>query len=173
MRRFATWAARRLFGVINSGVGLASTLITIALFVVPSFLGAVSRWWALVPLVVYVIGALLYDEYKRVSSPCLNATMEEEVEVGMRGQPRRQNFIRIENCGPIPIENVACDLSEKSWKLLTDSMVYPIPVIEPNESTRLMLVTSMGSSIHAYATLRGEIDGKPYERKKLLSLFDK
>jgi hypothetical protein len=173
MTAFIPWAARRVFGLVNRGIGLLSTLATIALFVVPSFVGAVPRWWALAPLAVYVIVALLHEEYKRVSSPCLNAKVEEETEVTPRGHTHHQNFLRIENCGPITVEHVTCEMPDhaRAWQLHTDSMEYPLPALESGESTRLLLLTFVGSPAQVRATLRGEVNGEPYERTKLLSLF--
>jgi hypothetical protein len=43
-RAFASWAVRRLFGLISRGVGLVSTLATVVLFVIPSYVDDVSRW---------------------------------------------------------------------------------------------------------------------------------
>jgi hypothetical protein len=55
-------------------------------------------------------------------------------------------YIRIENCGPLTVEDVSCELPGKTWKLHTNGMEYPIPAIEPGDSTRLMGVRGDGLS---------------------------
>jgi hypothetical protein len=168
-RAFASWAVRRLFGLISRGVGLVSTLATVVLFVIPAYVDDVSRWWALVPLTAYVIVALLHVEYERVSGPCLNAKVEVETEPYSPGAPRHQYFIRIENCGPIPVEDVACELPEQTgWDLHETER---IPVIDPGDSIRMIVFTSIGRDAQVSAALRGSVGDKPYERSKLLSML--
>ena len=132
--------------------------------------------WELVPLGAYVVIALLHEEYKRVSSPCLNARVEkEERKWGSREHISCDYYIRIDNCGPVTLERVSCELPERTWELHTNGMQYPIPALEPGDSTRLMMFVAMGSPAQARATLRGQVgqvDGKSYERPKLLSPFD-
>ena len=167
---FATWATKRLLALITHGVGLVSTLVTVALFVLPSFASGVPRWWALAPLMAFIIGALLKDEYDRVNAPCLTAELVRE-QIGSRDY--RQTFLEIRNCGLVTIERVECQLSSatQGWDLLTDALEYPVSELEPGARVRFLLVISMGCSAQARVTLRGAVDGRPYERTRLLGVY--
>jgi hypothetical protein len=85
MAPFPKWAAQRLFRLVRSGVGLVSTLATVALFVTPAFASWLSRWWALLPITAYLVYALLHDEYERLKQPCLTAQVLPPKEEGKLG----------------------------------------------------------------------------------------
>jgi phosphate/sulfate permease len=158
----------RLLALVSHGVGLVSTLATVALFVLPSFASGVARWWALAPLLAFIIGALLKDEYDRISAPCLTAELvREENDSGNY----RYTFLEIRNCGPVTVEGVECELPSdaRGWDLHTNGLEYPVSELEPDARTRFLLIMSMGRSAQARVTLRGFVDGKPYERTRLLN----
>lgn len=95
--------------------------------------------------------------------------------MGSREHISYDYYIRIDNCGPVTLERVSCELPERTWELHTNGMQY-LPALEPGDSMRLMMFVAMGSPAQARATsLRGQVgqvDGKSYECPKLLSLFD-
>jgi hypothetical protein len=113
-----------------------------------------------------VIIVLLNEEYRRVTGPCLNARMEKEERTrGVRHEHLTHDYyIRIENCGPLTVEDVSCELPGKTWKLHTNGM-DPIPAIEPGDSTRLMVFVAMGSALQVRVTLRRQAGEASYERR--------
>lgn len=156
-------------GLVGQGVGLLSTLATVVLFVIPSFSENVSRWWALLPLSAYIIFALLWNEYERVSSPCLTA------EVVHREDRRSQwdiTYFVVRNCGPVRVEQVEWEFFDTAgWDILTHSIQYPVTKLEPDEKVSVQLVVNMGASSEAKIVLRGVADGTPFEQDRRLTLY--
>ena len=141
MASFPKWAAQRLFRLVRSGVGLVSTLATVALFVTPAFASWLSRWWALFPITAYLVYALLHDEYERLKQPCLTAQVRPPKEEGKLGS---YSHLEIRNCGNMPIYQVEWELSDDKWQVLTDTIEYPVGELEPGNSKFIPLSPRAG-----------------------------
>jgi hypothetical protein len=153
--------------LVGQGVGLLSTLATVVLFVIPSFSENVPRWWALLPLSAYIIFALLWNEYERVSSPCLSARV-------IRRQDQRHGitYLVIHNCGPVRVEQIEWDLIDAvGWELMMGDLEYPVSKLEPGEEESVYLVTVMGASSHAKILLRGIAEATPFKQDRRLTLY--
>ena len=87
------------------GLGITSTVASLVLLVVPSFSPGWSRWWALAPTLAYVIGALLWAEYKRVSDGCLSATLISE-----KDDRWTRRYLEICNCGVVLMRDIDWEL---------------------------------------------------------------
>lgn len=101
-----------------------------------------------------------------------------------RGQPQLDARLRktdktsyvmdIENTGEVPIEQVEVVLPPEAfnWHLLTDGLAsYPIRLLEPGDKQTAPVAVTMGPHASVEVTLRGLVAGKPYERRRTVSVI--
>jgi hypothetical protein len=80
----------------------------------------------------------------------------------------------IENTGDVAVEQVEVDLPPEAtnWQLLTDALAsYPIRVLEPGDAQAVPVAVSMGPHASIEVTVRGLVDGVPYERRRTVSVI--
>jgi hypothetical protein len=165
---FLLWAARRLIGLASNGIGITSTLVSVALFVVPSFAPGWSRWYAVAPIAVYVVAALLWDEYVRNRGACLTAAL-----VSKKEEKWKRNWLEIQNCGAVVVRDVDWDLmgEPRGWTLDDEGIRHPLPELEAGEKINLPVYLDMGCDTQVTVRLRGVAGGRDYQRDKLVTVY--
>jgi hypothetical protein len=103
------------------------------LFFVPSFEPGWSRWWAVVLVLSYVVGALLRAEYLRERGGCLTASVRSE-----EGEKYRRTWLEIRNCGSVAVRDVDWDLvgEPRGWDLV-DEIQRPFQELDVGEKIRV------------------------------------
>jgi hypothetical protein len=159
------WTGARLLGLTARGVEVWSiAAAVVALLVLPEFVSGLPRLWALLLLASYIIYALLRDEYRRVSAPCLTAQVYR-----FEDQRPARTFLEIHNCGSVTVEQVELEFpAEANWGIYPLGE-YPISRLEPDERISVIVVITMTSDSQTRLTLKGIADGTPYQREKLVS----
>jgi hypothetical protein len=163
---FLFWASRRLAEIVWSAVGFAFAIASMALFFAPSFSPGWSRWWAVAPLGLYVVGALLWADYKGAKGGCLTAQL-----VAEKDDRFTREWLEIRNCGSVLVRDVTWELlgEPRGWDLLDEGLTPP--ELERDERLRIPVVTSMGCDPQATVRLHGTVRGREYQRDKLVSVF--
>jgi hypothetical protein len=159
------WAAHRIGHLVLTGVGVASTVATVVIVLLP-FASGLPSWLAAIPIPAYMIGQLLKDEYDRTRSACLTASVLWE-----KDGSRKNSWLEIRNCGPVPIEQVDWDDPPDSthWQIISDDIQRPWPVLDPDQKLRLYLSLVLIADSQVTLHLRGVVNGRPYHRDKLVS----
>jgi hypothetical protein len=165
---FFFWAARRLVVLVSHGLGITSTIASLVLLVVPTFSPGWSRWWAIAPVLGYVVVALLWEDYQRAMGGRLTAVLVEE-----KDDKYTRSFLEISNCGSVGLRAVEWELlgEPRGWSLLDEGIQRPLPELQPDEKLRLPLVLSMGSDAQATLRLRGVGEAGEYQRDKLVTVY--
>jgi hypothetical protein len=165
---FLLWAARRIGVLVRNGLGITSTIASLGLLVVPTFSPGWSRWWAVGPILVYVVGALLWDEYVRESRACLTATLTSE-----KIDNWTRHWLEIQNCGAGTVKDADWELlgQPPGWDIEDQGMARPHPELLAGEKFRLPVILSMGCDVQATVRLRGVAGGREYQRDKLVTTY--
>jgi hypothetical protein len=92
--------------------------------------------------------------------------------------PRGNGYtLQITNIGEIPVENIECVIPEEvpNWHLQTEALpTYPLTKLNPGDSVPVPFIVTMagpGSQVTVEATLKGSVDGEPYERRMFISVL--
>jgi hypothetical protein len=97
-----------------------------------------------------------------------------QLDARMRKTDKTSYVMDIENTGEVPVEQVEVDMPSEAfnWHLLTDGLAnYPIPVLEPGDTQTAYVSVTMGPHASIEVTLRGLVEGQPYERRRTVSVI--
>jgi hypothetical protein len=102
------------------------------------------------------------------------APLEAQLDARIRKAGDHSYVMDIENTGEVPVEQVEVDMPSEAfnWHLLTDGLAnYPIPVLEPGDRQTAHVAVTMGPHASVEITLRGLVEGQPYERRRVVSVI--
>ncbi len=171
----------------GSVVEVASLVLAIVALTVPLGLDFTSGY----ATTVYVVGGLLllvaaaeklwgWSRWVRQNvgsqtTPVTgSAPGQPQLDARMRKTGKTSYVMDIENTGEVPVEQVEVDMPSEAfnWQLLTDGLAsYPIPVLEPGDRQAAHVAVTMGPHASIEVTLRGLVDGDPYERRRTVSVI--
>jgi hypothetical protein len=84
------------------------------------------------------------------------------------------SVVMVENTGDVVVEHVEVELPPEgdSWRFIFGVLAsYPIPSLDPGDRAAIMIAPNAGAPGAIEVVLRGQVRGRPYERRRTLSLF--